>query len=108
MYLYNSERMYDKLEFRDLWVAVGKLTSHNNDWKYQQLDDEQKDCIKTIFQVLNEEVPNDILYIESGNRSLIIKINNDESYLLDWYYDHIRFVKRRGRLTIYEPTNNEP
>ena len=90
-YQYMRERNYDKLDYRDLWLAVGRLGRLNNYWKYEDLDDDRKDNIKTMLQTVNENEK--IISVEADNRTIRLEFNNGY-YTFHWSYENVRYVKR--------------
>ena len=94
LYYTNSrDTVYYKLEYRDLWVAVGKLTRTNNNYSYNTLTDDDKNNLKVLSRTINEELMlNDIEEIESESRILRVK-TNDKMYKFEWEYEQVHYTK---------------
>ena len=93
-YYNRHEGVYYKLEFRNLWTAVKEMCEINDELKYDELTDNNKNNLKTIFQQIGEESlnGNEIVYIATDYDCLRIKTIN-KLYLFDWEYESVRFVK---------------
>ena len=94
-YKYKRNIYLDKFKYRDLWITVCKLTQVNNEWKYEQLTNNNQNDLKTIFQQIGESIPIDIELIKSDSRCLII-ITKNERYRFNWEYEYINYTKEYG------------
>lgn len=93
LHQYRSERLFDKLDYRDLWLSVRKITKTNNDWNYEELSDENKDNLKIIFQYINEPIDTqDIQLIDSNSGELTVRINENNLHVFIWNYERVRYV----------------
>ena len=94
LYYTNShDTVYYKLIYRDLWIAVGKLTRTNNNLVYDDLSDDDKNNLMLVFNTINEQLMfSNIDEIESESRILRIKIN-DKMYKFEWEYEQVHFTK---------------
>ena len=94
-YEHKRDTYFDKLNYRDLWIAVGQMTRFNNNWKYDQLTDENKSYLKSIFQQIGENIPIDIESIESDSHCLKV-ITKNERYQFRWEYEKVNYIKEYG------------
>lgn len=94
-YKHKRDTYFNKLDYRDLWFAVDSMIQANNDWKYEQLMDANKNYLKTIFQQIGEELPTDIESVKSNSQRLTV-ITKNERYRFNWEYDKINYTKEYG------------
>lgn len=95
MFHNRRETVYYKLEYRDLWSAVGELTMNDYMVNYDDLNDDNKNNVKTIFKQMNEQINfDDINVIVSNGRTLKIIVNEGElMYKFEWEYEKINYTK---------------
>ena len=94
LYYTNSrDTVYCALNYRDLWIAIGKLTRTNNSFIYDDLSDDDKNNLKFVFNTINEQSAfSNIEEIESESRILRVKTNN-KMYKFKWNYEHVHYTK---------------
>ena len=89
------DTVLDKLKFRDLWFAVGRLSKVNDLLTTEQLSDMQKNDLKTIFKQLSEDESNkidEIDEIEVNQFGLWIR-SGTTIRLFKWGYESVKYVK---------------
>ena len=96
IYVNKKEAVFSTIENKEIWIKVENIIRYlNNSWlEFDEIDDENKDKLKRLFQLIGEELPEDIDFIESINEYML-SVNCFKSglsmFVLD--YNKVNYVK---------------
>ena len=95
IYTNKKEAVFSTIENKEIWIEVENIIRYlNNSWKeFDEIDDENKDKLNRLFQLIGEELPEDIDFIESNECMLTVNCVKSGLNIFILDYNKVNYIK---------------